>query len=155
MKTTKKTKSNVPNEVKKSDKMTHLNMKDLATLNRLFGKVQASHKRLTKEYDKAYRDIDNELLGMKRSAEEWSKKFNDFRDRMPKTKFDCATGQYFYADSGDGKEVFAIRVTRSETVDFRVSASSEADAIAIAENMAKKGVLKFLAKKITAEDMSR
>ena len=102
--------------------------RDLETLNGLLGKYKKAHDRLCAAYKKEQAEMDERLLSLRKCADLASAKFELFRKKMPRTKFDMSTGRYFYAEK-DGKEIFKIKVVRSTSTVMTMVSDSEEEAI--------------------------
>lgn len=127
----------------------------LAELNRRFKKYESAAEKLSAEYAKAFAEMDDRFCGIRKAAEVARANFNLLRQALPKTKFNLATGEYFYANE-DGKEVFAVRVRKTFSHVFTVCAKSSAEAEAIAEKMAKANPQALQGSVVLeAEDVSR
>lgn len=125
----------------------------LAELNRRFRKYERAANRLKAEYAKAFADMDDQFVGIKKAAKVAYANFNLFRRSMPETKFDMATGEYFLAEE-DGLEVFAVRVRESRSCVLRVTAKNAEEAKEVATQVAKGGLLAAADFSIEAEDVS-
>lgn len=112
---------------------------DLAMLNKLYGKFRRASDNLQAEYRKAWAEIDDRFCGKKRAARLAEAQFNLWKKRMPPVKFNMATGEYFYANDERGKEVFAIKVSKTESCVYVVAAKDLEDAKAKAMEMFDKG----------------
>ena len=95
-------------------------------LNRLYRLVATASERLVaaSRGRKPQKDFD----AAKNHVDKVSREFDALRAELPPTKFDMGSGKYFFAEE-DGKEVFAIRVRRTDTFDVRVAAGSSGEAM--------------------------
>lgn len=127
---------------------------ELNQLNRLYSKFIKAQESLFEAYSKAYAEVDDMLLAKRKCARLASAKFELLRKRLPKTKFDIATGKYFLAEQ-DGKEVFHIKITRSEEAFLEVTASCEKEALAIAAKKSAEKKVVFGEAATKVENISR
>ena len=126
----------------------------LAKLNALYAKYSRAHDLLMKEYDAAFRDMDDAFWGKKKAVKLASAKFNLLRRSLPETKFDMDAGEYFYAQE-NGQEVFAVKVSRTESCTMRVIAKN-AEAAKKAALAIVKADEKLLERgELVSEDVSR
>ena len=144
-------------------KKSNDNTAKLNRLNKLFKKLDA----LSAKYEKAYRQYMAHPLGkpgweelnakceeIRAECKEVSKEFDALRTEMRRVKFDMRLGEYFYADTVDGEEMFAVVVRRTNTFTVRLPARSAGEAEDKAKRMIaeqEKIPLHFL----EAEDYSR
>ena len=144
-------------------KKTNDNTTKLNRLNKLFKKLDA----LSAKHEKAYRqymahplgkpgweDLNAKCEAISADYKKASKEFDALRSEMPRVKFDMRLGEYFYADTVDGDEMFAITVRRTDTFTVRLPARSVGEAEDKAKRMIaeqEKIPLRFL----EAEDYSR
>ena len=96
----------------------------LKKLNELYAKYCKAHDTLVAEYNKALAEMNDVLLGKRKAARLASAQFNLMRKRLPPTKFDMTSGSYFFAEE-DGIEVFAVKLSRSESCTIHVAAKDE------------------------------
>lgn len=138
MKTKKTTKTATEKTAKgKTEAMARRN--DLARLNELYAKSRKAQDTLIAEYRKAWADMDDRFFGKKRSARLAEAQFNLWKKRMPPVKFNMATGEFFYAEDERGQEVFAIKVSKTESCVYVVAAKDLEDAKEKAMEMFDKG----------------
>ena len=127
---------------------------DLARLNELYAKYCRAHDRLMAEYDKAFADMDDRFCGKRKATNLASAQFNLLRKRLPRTKFDMISGKYFYAEE-NGKEVFAVKVSREQSCIVYVTAKNAGEAIKTATAIVKADMKLLEDKGLHAEDVSR
>ena len=117
--------------------------RDLETLNTLLAKYRKAHAKLCAAYSKEQAEMDERLLSLRKCANLASAKFELFRKKMPKTKFDMSTGKYYYSEM-DGKEIFKIKVVRSTSTVMSMVASTEEEAIEATRKLVQMAPPEFL-----------
>ena len=136
---TKKTTKTATAETSKREIDATTRRNDLARLNELYAKSRKAQDTLIAEYRKALTDMDDAFFGKKRSARLAEAQFHLWKMRMPPVKFNMATGAYFYAEDERGQEVFAIKVSKTESCVYVISAKDLEDAKSKAMAMFDKG----------------
>ncbi len=127
---------------------------NLARLNELYAKYSRAHDLLMAEYNKAFADLDDTFYGKKRAVKLSSAKFELLRKALPKTKFDMTSGKYFYAEE-NGKEVFAIKVSRELSCTVYVTAKNADEAVKMATAVVEADAKLLEDKGLRAEDVSQ
>lgn len=117
---------------------------NLARLNELYAKYSRAHDLLMAEYN----------YGKKRAVKLSSAKFELLRKALPKTKFNMTSGKYFYAEE-NGKEVFAIKVSRELSCTVYVTAKDAEEAVKTATAVVEADKELLEDKGLRAEDVSR
>ena len=137
-----------------------------AKLNRL-NKIYKEVERLSDKYikahnkflslpvgDPAWKSVHAKVEEARAKYEEASKKFDVLRKELPLVKFNMSKGEYFYADAGDGQEMFAVKIRRRDYALIMVAARSSGEAEDKAKMMfAEKEKVPLLF--LEAEDYSR
>lgn len=128
--------------------------RDLATLDELYKKYVDAHTKATDAMLGAIADAEAATAGLRKAAKGAGAKFDLFRKRMAKTKFDYVNGEYFYAED-DGKEVYRVKVVRTYETVVEVSAKDAQSAIEEAKDKVINQEAQLKDKGLTAEDVSR
>ena len=136
-------------------KLNRLN-KIYKEVERLSDKYIASHNKFLSlpVGDPEWNSVHAKVEEARAKYEEASKKFDALRKELPLVKFNMAKGEYFYADAGDGREMFAVKVRRTDFFLVMTSARSAGEA----EDNAKLSIAvkeKIPLQFLEAEDYSR
>lgn len=147
-------------------KETIINSENYAKLNRL-NKIYKEVERLSSKYIDAHNKFMSLPVGnpkwqsvhakveeARAKYDEASRKFDALRKELPIVKFNMAKGEYFYADAGDGLEMYVVKIRRRDFSLIMVAARSPGEAEDKAKMMfaeKEKIPLQFL----EAEDYSR
>ena len=144
-------------------KKSNDNTAKLNRLNKLFKNLNALLAKSEKAYKQymayplgkpGWEELNAKCEAISADYKKVAKEFDALRAEMPRVKFDMRRGEYFYADTATGEEMFTITVRRSDTFSVRLPARSAGEA----EDKAKRMIaeqeripLHFL----EAEDYSR
>lgn len=131
---------------------------DIEAINALYKKCRACSDELSAayvEWDRR-RDESVAIRTLQQKYEKASKAFDDFKRRVGEVKFDIERGEYFPARDESGKEVFRIKVTRTQTLTMTIASTSEEFALQTAKAAIIDGkAANFGPVKYAYEDISR